>query len=220
MIHPHFCEDAQYMVNPIPARLVVLVALFGLAATAAAAPAPLECGPLCGRWTLDVAASDPVEARLDAALAAYRESLEPRPVGDDPKNLRAAAEVELRESLGPIKKRPDRDELREQLLAVLKPPETLQVTLAGPDVLIGADDRYVRRYSPGVPHSRVDAFGTAKITAAITPGRFTINERYDRQREYLETYAVQRADGSLLVERQVTRPGMTPLRLRAVYRPG
>lgn len=207
------------MTNLPPARRIALLALLCLAASAApAAPAP-DCGALCGRWTIDPDASDSLEARLDAALAAYREARQRRPE-ENPRNLNAAAEAELRESLGPITDRPDRDQLRRQLLAALKPPETLQITQAGAEVLIGADDRTVRRYSPGMPHARVDALGTAKIKVTLAPGKLSISERYDRQRENLETYTVQRADGSLLVVRQISRPGLKPLQLRAVYRPG
>lgn len=197
-----------------------LLALLWLASAPALSGAAPQCGPLCGRWQLDTTSSDPVEARLDAAIAAYREGRARNLPSENPKSLAAAAEAELRDSLGPVHNRPERDVLYRELLALLTPPETLQITVAGPDVLIGADDRAARRYSPGVRHSRVDIFGTADIRATLAPGRFTITERYDRQREYTETYSVQRADGSLLVERQVSRPGLKPLRLRAVYRPG
>ena len=138
----------------------------------------------------------------------------------NPNSLNAAAEAELQDSLGPITRPPGPGPLRNQLLALLTPPETLQITLAGQEILIGADDRTARRYSPGEPHARVDAFGTATIKTALTPGKLTITERYDRKREYLETYAVLRTDGTLVVTRTITRPGIKPLLLRSVYRPG
>jgi hypothetical protein len=198
------------------AMQVLLCLLAGVATPVALAA---DCGALCGRWRLDPAASDPVEARLDAALAAYRESRQ-REDNSKPYSLQGAAEQELRESLGPINERPDRDQLRTQLLAVLVPPETLQITLAGQEILIGADDRYVRRYSPGEPHARVDAFGTARIKSTLTQGKLTITERYDRKREYVEAYAVASAGGTLVVTRTITRPGLKPVVLRSVYRPG
>lgn len=209
--------------STFPARGTVLALLCLITSFAAsAASRQPSCGALCGRWRLDTAASDPVEAYVATALAAYRESRPTRAAGNGnitPRNLQAAAEAELRESLGPITERPNRSNLRSELLAMLTPPQTLQITVAGPDVLIGADDRSARHYSPGVPHARVDAQGTAKIKATLAPGRFTLQERYDRSRQYLETYTVQRTDGSLLVERQIDRPGLKTLRLRAVYRP-
>jgi hypothetical protein len=218
-IDPHFCEDGQYMAKSRWAMRITMLGLLSLSAGTALAAATSDCGTLCGRRQLDAAASDPVEARLDAALDEYREARQRRP-DENPHSLNAAAEAELRDSLGPISDRPDRDQLRNQLLAVLTPPETLQITLAGQEILIGADDRTPRRYSPGEPHARVDAFGTATIKTAFTPGKLTISERYDRKREYLETYAVLRTDGTLVVTRSITRPGLKPLLLRSVYRPG
>jgi hypothetical protein len=191
-----------------------------IAATAApAGAAALNCGALCGQWRLDAAASDPLEAHVDAALQKYREPRDRRLPRGNPENLQIAAEVELRQSLGPIDDRPNRSGLREELLTALRPPETLQISVAGSDVSINGDARGARRYSPGVPHARVDAIGTAKIKATLAPGKFTLNERYDRKQEYTETYTVQR-DGSLVVERQIERPGLKSLRLRAVYKPG
>jgi hypothetical protein len=191
-----------------------------MAGAAAPAAMAIDCGALCGRGGgLYPAARDPVEARLDAALAAYRESRH-REDNSKPYSLKGAEEQELLESLGPINDRPDRDELRTQLLAVLVPPETLQITLAGQEILIGADDRTARRYSPGEPHARVDAFGTAKIKTELSQGKLTISERYDRRREYVEAYGVQRAEGTLIVTRTISRPGLKPVVLRSVYRPG
>jgi hypothetical protein len=219
-IGPHFCEDTQYMAKSRKAgRLAIPLLICLLAGTAASTAMAADCGELCGRWRLDPAASDPVEARLDAALAAYRESRH-HVDNSDPYSLKGAAEQELRESLGPINDRPDRDELRTQLLAVLTPPETLQITLAGQEILLGADDRAARRYSPGEPHARVDAFGTATIKTAFSAGKLTISEKYDRKREYVEAYGVVRADGTLVVTRTISRPGLKPLVLRSVYRPG
>jgi hypothetical protein len=207
------------MAKSLPASRYTIRALLLLFACATSAVPAADCGALCGRWRLDPAASDPVEARLDAAFAAYREARQ-RPNNDTPHSLGAAAEAELRDSLGPITDRPDRDQLRTQLLSVLAPPQTLQITLAGQEVLIGADDRPARRYSPGEPHARIDAFGTATIKSSLSQGKLTISERYDRKREYLEAYAVLHADSTLVVTRTITRPGLKPLVLRSVYRPG
>jgi hypothetical protein len=201
--------------------VLVLLCLIISTATHAALP---DCGALCGRWQLDVTASDPVEARIDAALATYRPARDRqarrRMGGNDPQNLQTLSEAELRESLGPITDRPDSSRLRSELLAALTPPQTLQIRIAGTDVLIDTGDRSARSYSPGVPHARVDAQGTARIKAALTSGQFTLSERYDSQRQYTEIYTVQRANGSLQVERQIERPGLKKLRLRAVYKPG
>ena len=172
---------------------------------AATAAAPPDCGALCGRWLYDEAASDPVEAKLDAVLAGYKE----------PK-----IEGEADSPMGQTIDRPRRAEMRARVLTALTPARTLQFTLAGPDVLIGADDRPARRLSPGVPHSRVDVDGTARIRTTLQPGKLTVTDRYDSRHETVETYAVDSRAGTLVVTLDVRRPGLKALRLRSVYRPG
>ena len=88
----------------------------------------------------------------------------------------------LEASIGPIIDRPDRDELRTQILLALAPPQRLSIAADGADVLIGADSRSPRRLSPGVPHARVDSEGTARIRCSLEPGKLTVSERYDRRR--------------------------------------
>jgi hypothetical protein len=209
------------MTNPtILARL--LLAVLGLSgAAAASAAATMDCGSLCGHWQLDAAASDPVEARVDAALETWRPPRSPRLRSDRPAGP-PGAEPETPDFLRMPPNRPDRGQLRDELLAALKPSERLHISVAGADVVIGATDdaRAARRYSPGVPHARIDAQGTTRIRAALSAGKFTLTERGERGRDYAETYTVQRADGSLMVERQITRAGLKTLRVVAIYRPG
>ena len=50
-------------------RTLLALAL-GVVANAAVAA---DCGALCGVWQLDAAASDPVDVKVDAVLAEYRE---------------------------------------------------------------------------------------------------------------------------------------------------
>ena len=185
----------------VPGLLLATLCVSALSATTP------DCGALCGRWLYDEAASDPVEAKLDAVLAGYKE----------PKIIN-----EPDSPMGPTIDRPQRSEVRTRILAALAPPRTLQFTLAGADVLIGADDRPARRLSPGVPHSRVDEDGTARIRATLQPGKLTVVDRYDSRYETVETYAVEKKGGagSLIVTLDIRRPGLKALKLRRVYRPG
>lgn len=208
-------------------RWRVRAGLLSLAALCAALGAGLvsarqgpDCGMLCGRWKLDAAASDAVEPKLDEVLADYHGPKDPKPHKGNARTLQGAARDEFEEWIGPIHDRPDRAELREQVLEILTPPKTLQFTLAGQEVLIGADDRPVRRLSPGVPHVRVDSQGTAKIEAKLTPGKLAVSERYDSRRLTSLTYTADPHGQSLVVLLEVRRPGLKPLKLRSVYRPG
>lgn len=192
-----------------------------LASAAAWSSQPVGCGTLCGSWQLDASRSDAAESTLDQALAGYRD---PKPKrirrggsGGDPL---ADIEAGAIDALGPIHDRPERDLLRSDLLPLVRAPQALTLGAQGKDILIRSGERTQRKLSPGEPHSRVDAEGTAKIRCTWQAGRLVVSEIYDRKRRYVETFELQRADGSLVVTREIERPGLKVLRVRFVYRPG
>lgn len=197
--------------------LLATMVLAASAATgmAASVDAP-ACAALCGRWTLDAAASDPVATRLDAAMATYKEPRErhvPTARADD---TIGGVVAEMERSIGPILNRPHGTDLRAELLPQVTPPPAL--TLAGDDkdILVTAPG-HVRRFTPGRPHARVDAIGTARIEVSWKSGALVISEKYGRGRRSSETYSLRRTDGALLVTREVRRPGLKALRIQAVY---
>ncbi len=196
----------------------LLATLLVMALPAWSATPATGCGDLCGRWQLEPPSSDAVMPALDAALAKYSEPRDrryrKRPDTD------AASEIkdEMERSLGPIHDRPGRTDLRAELLALLTAPQLLVVDSKGSDIILRGDSNPERKLSPGVPRARVDAIGTAKISSSLSASRLQVTETYDRKHKYSETYLLQRADGSLLVTREVQRPGIKPLRLRSVYR--
>lgn len=194
----------------------VLAVLLLLAVPAWAAP-PSGCGSLCGRWQLDAALSTAVAPAVDAALDTYRDPRTKRirkPSADDPLQQ---MEAEMERSLGPIRDRPERDGLRSELMALLQVPTQLNVDARGSDILIQGDSQTQRRYTPGTPRARVDAWGTAKIKTTWKSNRLAVSERYDKKRTYSEVYSLQ--DGStLLVIREIERPGLKPVRIQSVYR--
>jgi hypothetical protein len=200
-------------------KLLAVLLFTALPVIAVAAQPPSGCGRLCGQWVLDAGHSDAAEAALDAALLTYKEPRAKRergmrgggPVGD--------VVADMERSIGPIFDRPMRDDLRVELLPLVTPPASLQFDRRNAEILILAPARGERRIAVGSPHSRVDAAGTAKISASWKAGALVISERYDSKREYLETYTLQR-DGSLLVTRVLDRPGLRTIRLRALYQRG
>jgi hypothetical protein len=181
-----------------------------------AAPAP-ACAALCGQWQLDASRSDAIAPALDAALAGYKD---PRPRRDKDRGNDTIGEIEAEaeRSLGPIHDRLGRDDLRAELQHLLAAPQMLRLDARHSEILILGDSNPERRLTPGEPHARVDAIGTATIKVGWKSGQLQVTEVYDRKRAYSETYALQRADGSLLVTREVRRPGMKAVRLRSVYR--
>lgn len=203
-------------------RFRLMVATATLAAslwTATALPATAPaCGTLCGKWQLDPARSDDAKALLDAAMETFKE---PRPRRQDrmPRTLEGDIGAQVDQSLGPINTRPFGREVRRELDRLLKVPEQLVIELQGREFRLGGLAGSPRRLTPGESHARVDAEGTAEIRCNFKDGRLQITERYDRRRQYSETYAVQRGDGSLLVTREVKRQGLKPLLIKSRYRP-
>jgi hypothetical protein len=186
---------------------------------------PVGCGTLCGNWRLDTTATAAVGPAVDAALKSYNDPRAKRPQRSQrsregfPEDTVDQIETAMERSLGPILDRPVRDDLRSELLSLLEPPALLNLDARGADLLIQGDSQLARRLTPGTPKARVTAAGTATILSTWKKSdRLTITERYDRKRRYFETYALQAADGTLLVTREVQRPGLKALRLQAVYR--
>jgi hypothetical protein len=202
----------------------LLAALLIVALPAGAAP-PVGCGTLCGSWQLDTTATAAVAPAVDAALKSYnnprvkRQPRSQRSLEGLPEDTVDQIDAAMERSLGPILDRPFRDDLRSELLALLEPPALLNLNARGTDLLIQGDNQLARRLTPGTPKARVNALGTATILSTWKkPDQLNITERYDRKRRYYENYALQAADGTLLVTREVQRPGLKPLRLQAVYR--
>jgi hypothetical protein len=200
-------------------RFLLLLLITTLPAAALAAQPPSGCGRLCGKWVLDSSHSDAAGPALDSALATYKE---PKPRRD--RNYHSDSPVgdvvaDMERSIGPILDRPHGSDLRVELLPLVTPPAELEFDRRSSEILIKAPTRGERRIVVGSPHARVDAAGTAKISANWKAGALVISERYDRKREYIETYTLQR-DGTLLVTRQLDRPGLKTIRLRALYQPG
>jgi hypothetical protein len=203
-------------------RLLAALLIVTLPAGAASTPG---CGKLCGNWQLDSVASAAVAPAVDAALKSYSDPRARRLPRSQrsreglPEDTIDQIDAAMERSLGPILDRPVRADLRSELVSLLEPPAKLLLDARGTDLVIQEDSQLARRLTPGTPRARVTTDGTATILATWKKSdRLTISERYDRKRRYYEIYTLQAADGSLLVTREVQRPGLKPLRLQAVYR--
>jgi hypothetical protein len=184
---------------------------------------PAGCGSLCGSWQLDTALTTAVAPAVETALEGYSEPRGRKP----PRSARsregfpetAVDQIDsaMEHSLGPVFDRPGRAELRTELMSALTPPTRLNLDARGKDILIRSDGDPVRRLTPGTPKARVNANGTAEILTNWKSERLTISERFDRKHQYAESYALQAA-GTLLVTREIKRPGLKALKLQAIYR--
>ena len=197
-------------------RLLVATALIAASlwgATVHAANAPV-CGALCGKWQLDASRSDDPKAMLDAAMATFKE---PRPRRRDrmPRTLEGDIGARVDGPSGRSTRARSAAKCGASSERLLRVPEQLVIELQGREFRLGALTGSPRRLTPGESYARVDAEGTAEIRCNFNEGRLQVTERYDRRRQYSETYAVQRGDGSLLVTREVKRQGLNPLIIRS-----
>jgi hypothetical protein len=199
----------------MPNLLLAVLLTWGLTASAAATP---ECGALCGRWQLDAAASDALEPALDAAFARFKEPKPRRMKEGSPGNIDSMNKAADEAELGPFYERPKGFDLRSEITRTVTPPDKLELTAKGTDILVAVDGHKPLSLTPGEPHSRTDAYGTAEITVDWRKEQLTVNERYDRNRQYSRHLAVRHDDGALVLTQQITRQGVPALVLHSIYR--
>ena len=181
-------------------------------ALAAAAP----CSKLCGSWTLLAGESSDVAAVIADAVAGYREE-KIRTMHHRTADLAVLAQAELDESLGPLRMRPQRDDLHKQLTQQLVIPEHLNLSLADAIVVLDEQRGSPRRFEAGEPYSRVDSIGTAKITIRRQSDELLVKEDYGRSRSNRELYKVAPKGDRLVVTRTIDRPGLKTLVVHSVY---
>jgi hypothetical protein len=168
---------------------------------------------------LDTQRSDRLEPQIEAALAKYDPPRARRPRLPRPENGAEAVAHELERSLEPLFEPPGVAELRADLRQSLHTPLELRITARPSGILIGSGEHPDRIVEPGRPHSRVDDRGTANIKTAWKSGSLVIAEKYERKRELVESYTLQR-DGTLAVAREIERPGLKRIRVQAIYMRG
>ena len=178
---------------------------------------PAVCAP-CGEWQLDAAASQPVEAAINAALEQYKEPRPPRRRamrGD----LDSETNAEFQASLDEPPPGPNRrTRLRENLRRLLQSPATLRLRQDREDIVIEAQGGPTRRVTPGEPHARVDELGTARIASKWrNPNTLTVTEKYSRKTENREIYALAAAKRVLHVTRSVSRQGLPAVTVHSTY---
>jgi hypothetical protein len=198
--------------------LSTLTALLLAVAPASASTPASACTALCGEtWQLDTAASDDPAKAIETAVLAYKEEKPKRPRGHS-SDLASMYRAEDEASLGPLFLRPRREELRLELVRRLTIPQQLRLSVVHGDILVDESRGSPRRFTPGEPHARVDAQGTANIRANWTGNKLVIREDYGRKVSNRETYALDSHGLQLIVTRVLERPAMPDITLRSVYR--
>lgn len=198
-------------------RLAAIALMVPLVFLPAHAAAPAACASLCGDWRLDTAASDRPEQVLDAAFQQFKEPRARRPSRPFSDNIDALGKAADEEALGPILDRPRGKELREELQHLLRQPGSLKITGSDDDINFDGNDASQMSVTPGDRHTRVDAYGTARIDARWRGTQLTVSEKYDRRNQQETTFAVG-SDGALRVSQVIARPGLPRVTVRSVYR--
>jgi hypothetical protein len=173
------------------------------------------CKP-CGAWQLDVASSQDGQSVLDAAMAKFKppKMRRMRAMRGD---IAAETEAEFANSLIERPGPDFRKHLRDDLLKLVRSPESLQLRQEGEDVVIEAAGGGTRRVTPGEPHARVDELGTAEIVSKWQGASLSITESYMRKTRNREVYTLDAAKGRLLVTRTVQRPGLPDVVVHSTY---
>lgn len=199
-------------------RLAAIALLMTLAAgLCTAAPAPAACASLCGEWRLDTTLSDNPGKLLDAAFQQFKEPRVRRPSRVYNDNIEALGKAADEEALGPILDRPRAAELRDELQRALRQPRALKIDGDAEDIRIAGDDASRLSVTPGENHTRVDAYGTARINARWQGAQLAVSEKYDRRNQQETSYSVG-SDGVLKVQQVLRRPGLPRVTVRSVYR--
>jgi hypothetical protein len=207
------------MMRFLPLRRPLLTLLLGASLALDVGAAPPVCGRLCAAWQLDPAASSDPKAAIDTAVTAYKEE-KPKRRRAPGSDFASLARAELEESLGPMRERPMREELREELTHLLVIPGSLRISLEGDEVRIDEGRGGPRRFDLGESYSRVDDLGTAEVSAQFQGNGFRIREKYRKGRgSNRETYQIEARTDRLVVTRTIERPKMPDIVVRSVYRP-
>lgn len=201
------------------ARSFILPLLMACGPLLGAASGP-ACGMLCGEWHLDAAASESRAQVLDAAFAKFKD---PRPRHRPPPppadaDVATVGAVMDEESLRPTFNRPQRDELRDELQQLMRQPGVLTLSSSGKDIRVASNTGPGDRLTPGEPHTRVDRYGTAKISSNWKGPRLVVVEKYDRKNVQETTFSLRSSDGALEVVQVITRSGLPKVSFRSVYR--
>ena len=196
---------------------MLLLASGPVLGAAAGGPA---CGVLCGEWHLDAAASDSRKQVLDTAFEKFKD---PKPRQRPPPpppdaDVAVVGAILDEESLRPTLTRLPRDELRDELQQLMRQPASLTLTASGKNIRVASSTGPGDRLTPGEPHTRVDRYGTARISTSWKGPKLVVVEKYDRKNVQETTFSLRSNDGALEVLQVITRSGLPKVSFRSVYR--
>jgi hypothetical protein len=227
---PHFPAPSHRLAILASAALILVLAS-ACASTSPTAPAnPL----VVGAWTLDKAASDLVDTKVDAAVSAWAEKVRKhspyadngaaaaagygrgaQSANDGDKNGDYAAVGEEFDMLRPVA--PDYEGVHRRLVQVLTPPGVLKFETAPDYVRIAPDNVPARDYHTDEEISRIDEYGTARIDAGWNGNEFELKARYYGGANLVELYEVDPHTDTLRVTYHLRDPQVGKIDVNSVY---
>lgn len=236
---PHFPAPSHRLVLLTSAVLVLTLAA-ACATTSPTAPAnPL----VVGRWTLDKAASDLVDSKVDVAVSAWAEKVRKHsPYADngaaaaagygghgtrhggstgssdvDPNGDYASVGEDF-DMARPVA--PDYEGVHRRLLQVLTPPTILKVEVAPDSVRLTSDNVPSRDYHTDEEISRIDEYGTARLDAGWNGNEFELKARYYGGANLEQLYEVDARTDTLRVTYHLRDPQVGKIEINSVYHRG
>jgi hypothetical protein len=188
-----------------------------------------------GRWHLDKSASDDpdatiakamytAESKLHHRLAKYgygpdREAVADRDTPPDGPDYSFDTPGDRYGGPGFIG--PDFRGLQARLQEALDPPDLLVFAADSDLVTITEDELPPRDYRVGETLSRIDEYGTARISANWNRAAFVMKSNYSSPRaKRVDTYEVNPATGALTLTQEFNDPIVGKMLLHSIYRRG
>ena len=224
--------------TPVPHRrsrrillgAVLIAGTFSACETVTTAPPDTH---VVGSWRLDKSASDDpdaaiakamhtAEAKLHRRLAKYgygpdRDATADRDTPADGPDYSFDTPGDRYGGPGFIG--PDFRGLRVRLQQALDPPARLVLEADSDLVTITEDELPPRDYRLGEDLSRIDEYGTARISASWSHDAFVMKSNYSSPRaKRIDTYGVNPATGALTLTQEFTDPTVGRIILHSIYR--
>jgi hypothetical protein len=186
-----------------------------LAVAAVGHAATLPNPRLAGHWQLDVAASESFDARLQEYVAEVEKSQ--RHHGHQHHDIaltKAEAAADVPDDLPPEPTETQRTRLAESL----RPPDTLAIELQADTVSLSGDDLPPSSITLDEKIIRVDASGSAVISASASGAGLTLSYRYLNRSRRTQQYAVGSQGDTLQVTLVWQSPGNGKFTVKSLYR--
>lgn len=165
---------------------------------------------VAGHWVRDKSASDDFDAKVSQLMSQRQRRArpaQPPPTEGDVPPLAVRADDTI-------------EQARLQFVETLKPADELRIGIDGSMLTILADDQPLRRFTFGQSVTRMDASGTAEVTATMSGSTLHIRARYANRALRTYQYGLDRSGDLLRMTMIFSDPQAGRLEIHSTYRRG